>query len=236
MTITKYDPEKWLETAVRGIRDYAEEGFHNAVLDDTFQPVGNQVYEIVMEYPSTELITRLIPLNRTIIHFEIDEIDDRILGFGDGYFRVNYNEALAQIEPQEAGEHRINFDVGIWASDRTGGTTARLRAYQILRNLFQGPLAIEALRQATDNDDGRVEIIEFTGGRFFPDEVNDIPIHRMLNCSMTVRVFSRTPKVEIPAIEEITQIPELVIDENLQLPMGVVIKDAGTSTENAIVT
>ena len=237
MTVTKYDPERWLESAVRGIKDYAEEGFHESILNDNFQPVGEQIYEIVMEYPSTELITRLIPLSKTIIHFEIDDIDDRIMGFGDGIFRQNYDELEQQLEPQGAGEHRINFDVGIWASDRTGGVTARLRAYQTLRNLFMGPLAINALRQATDNDDGVLEILDFTGGRFFPDAISDIPLHRLVNCTMIVRCFSRTPRsVQIPTIEEVTVIPQLVIDDHLQLPMGVIPKDEGSATENAIVT
>lgn len=236
MSITKYDAELWLETAIRGIKDYAEEGFKEAVQDDSLQDVGDQVYEVIMEYPATELITRLIPLGKTIVHFEIDDIDDRILGFGDGYQVLNYNPVLQQIEPQDAGEHRINFDVGIWASDRTGGTTARLRAYQVLRNLFQGPLAINKLRDVTNNNDGVLEILDFTGGRFFPDQINDIPLHRMVNCSLVVRCYSRTPKTIIPTIEEITVIPELIIDENLQLPMGVIPKDDGTAVENATVT
>lgn len=237
MTVTKYDPEKWLETAVRGIKDYAEEGFHKSIRDNNLQPAGGQVYEIIMEYPTTELITRLIPLNKTIIHFEIDDIDDRIMGFGEGVFRENYDEIARQLEPQGAGEHRINFDVGVWASDRTGGVTARLRAYQTLRNLFMGPLAINALRDATDNNDGVLEILDFTGGRFFPDAINDIPLHRLVNCTMIVRCFSRTPRsVQIPTIEDIFVIPELVIDDHLQLPMGVVPKDEISATENATVT
>jgi hypothetical protein len=239
MTITKFDPEQWLETATRGLKDYTEKGFYESVVDDGFNWVGDQVYEIVMEYPSTDKLARLLPVAKTVIHFEIDDIDDRMLGMGEGIFRWNYDPIRASVSPQDASEHRINWDVGIWASDRSGGLTARLRAYQTLKNLFQGPIAIDALRDATMSYvDGEaescLEIIDFSGGRFYTDSVNDITTYRLINCSLLIRVFSRTPKtVEIPTIEEITIIPELIIDDNLQLPMGVNIYDEGTGTDTA---
>ena len=240
MTITHFDPETWLETAVRGIKDYAEEGFKKSVRDDEYNFVGDEIYDIVMEYPPTDLILRTIPMNKIIVHFEIDDIDDRILGFGDGIFRWNYDPIFQLIQPQEAGEHRINFDVGLWVSDSLGGVTGRLRAYQTLRNLFQGPLAQQSINEATMGIDdsgereGGLDILEFHGGRFFAEQINDVRVFRLINCMLVIRCFSRTPiEVDIPTIEEITQIPELIIDDHLQIPMGVTIHDEGTGIDSA---
>jgi hypothetical protein len=242
MTITLYNPEKFLETAVRGLKDYAEEGFRKSVRDDGENYVGDQLYEIIMEFPSTADVLRLVPLPKVLIHFEIDDIDDRILGFGDGIVVDNYDPLLMLHKPQEAGEHRINLDVGIWCSSRSGGLTARMRAYQTLRNLFQGPLAHERLKTATTSYvegvfDGCLEILEFSGGRFYQEEINDIPVFRLINCQLVIRCFSRTPIDEIiPSIEEVTQIPELIIDDNLQLPMGSVAKDYGVGVDSGTKT
>jgi len=242
LSITLHNPEQWLETTVRGLKEYAEEGFKESVLDGSGFPAGDEIYEIIMEFPSTESLLKMLPLPKVVIHFEIDDIDDRILGFGDGHHRVNYDSVLEVLKPQEAGEHRINLDVGIWCSARSGGLTARLRAYQTLKNLFYGALAIEKLRSATTQyiggqSEGGLEILEFTGGRFFQETINDIQIFRMINCQLVIRCFSRTPiGLVIPTIEEISIVPELIIDDNLQLPMGQVAKDKGVGDDNATKT
>src|SRR4029077_993749 len=69
--------------------------------------------------------------------------------------------------------HLINLDVGIWASDRSGGVTARSRAKQILQNCLGGARGIEKLRDFSDGDDGQLEIMSFTGGRFVPRPINE---------------------------------------------------------------
>ena len=241
--MTHYDPENWLETSMRCLKEYAREEFNRAVKDDDLNNIGDQIYEIIMEFPESEDILKLMPVPKTIVHFEIDEIDNDILGFGEGHHALNYDSFLQLIEPQEAGIHLIDLDVGIWASTRSGGLTARLRAYQILRMLFHGPLANQELFNRTQSydDNGRseggLEITDFTGGRFIQDRINDVPIFRMIDCSLKIRVFSRSPIFsQVPTIEEVTQIPELIIDDNLQLPMGAMWHDEGTSTENAIVS
>jgi hypothetical protein len=235
MTITAYDPEIWLESAMRGIVDYAREGFHKSVRDENNNPAGEEIYDLVMEFPSTEKILMMMPLARTLIHFEIDDVDDRILGFGEGHHRLNYDEFMQHIQPQEGGEHRIDLDVGVWTSNRAGGVTARLRAYQTLRNLFHGGIAIEKLRDATnDAGEGGVEIMSFTGGRFLTDTVNDIEVFRVIDCTLKVRVFSRTPiEPIVPTIEDVLIIPELIIDDNLQLPMGIITGDSGLGSDVA---
>lgn len=228
MTITEYNPELWLETLTRGIHDYALEGFRNSVLDPDDNPVGDEVYEIIMEFPGTDEVLRLVPLEKTLIHFEIDTIEDLELGFSgreQTIVRQTYDPDLQQIIQQEGVEHRVNFDVGIWTSDRAGGKTQRLRAYQNLIRLFQGKLAHDDLREATlrldgGEFDGCLELLNFTGGRFLSEQVNDVILHRMINCSLVIRCYSRTSPLRppVPSIEEIGQEPELIIDDNLTLP------------------
>jgi hypothetical protein len=228
MSVTEYDPEEWLLTLTRGIKDYATNGFHNSVLDNNNDPVGDTIYDVVMEFPSTDEILERVPLAKTLIHFEIDQIQDMELGFSgreQTIVKSNYDALLKQVIQQEGVEHRVNFDVGIWTSDRSGGKTQRLRAYQNLIRLFQGKLAFDDLRDATlrtdaGQFDGCLEILNFTGGRFLTESVNDVLLHRMIDCSLVIRCFSRTSPIRppIPTIEEILQDPELIIDDNLTLP------------------
>ena len=210
--INTYDPERWLETVVRTLREYAENGFHNAVKNNGGDPVGDSVYEVVMEFPSNLDPARELPMDRTIIHFEIDDIVDIVLGFGDNIIRENFNESDYTVHPQEARVHRINFDVGIWASDRSGGTTQRLRAYQVLTNLFHGSRARRGIWNASTEGDGGIEILEFTGGRFLTERTGDIPLYRMIDCQLEIRVYSRTPLGEPEAaVETVVQSPGLSI-------------------------
>ena len=196
MAVTKFDPEKWLETCVRGIKDYALEAFDP------------DVYEIIMEWPGAELDSREAPWDKTIIHFSIDTQDDVILGMGDDPLEWNYSAPEQAVFPQWGAAHVINFDVGTWATDKSGGTTSRMRVKQHLYNLFGYPNSVQALRAATDNSDGAVEILNFTGGHDTIDSTaNDIRVYRTVDCSLEVRVFSRTPlpSQSGPAIEEILQ-------------------------------
>jgi len=207
--MTIYDPEAWLITTLRGIKDYAKIGFDNAVKNNLGASVGDEVYEIIMEYPSADTLAKLAPFTKTIVHFEIDDIDTPIFGMGNNIFNWNYDPTLKWVRPQEAQKHILNFDVGIWASDRSGGITSRLRAYEILNDLFGGASAKNKLMAATELNDGGVELLSFTGGRFLADKVNDIIVHRMVDCTMMVQIFSRTPIPEtteaIETIEEILQ-------------------------------
>jgi len=196
-----YDPEQWLLSTMRALKEYAEDNFNDA-------------YEIVMEYPGTEEMFKKMPLVKTLVHFEIDVIDERRLGFGDNIGEWNYDDttdpAHPVAQPQEAAIHVINFDVGAWATDRSGGTTSRARVKQTLGLLFQGKIAQENLDAAVNDGDGRIEIVNYTGGRFLTDRINDVDVYRIVDCSLDVRVFSRTPKgTPIQTIEEELQDPNL---------------------------
>jgi hypothetical protein len=203
MSVTKYSPEEWLETAVRGIKDYAEQFL-------------NSGYEIVMEFPTAEFDSRTTPWDKTIIHFAVDAIDDFALGFGREPTVWNYSEAEQGVFPQWGAMHLLNFDVGVWACDASGGLTSRLRAKQYLHEAFGLPHGVTLLREATNNDDGQLEILSFSGGRNIIDTVNDFRVYRMVDCNLEIRVFSRTrmPDEAGPAIMEIPQEPVFFINDN----------------------
>jgi hypothetical protein len=201
MSQTKYDPEKWLETTIRAIKDYVENN------------INTRIYEVVMEFPAPLMEQSLMPLSKTVIHFEIDDMPENLIGMGDNVFAANYNEVDETVNPQEAREQRINFDVGIWASDKSGGTTSRMRAKQILSSLFGGSQGIKALYDAGDNDDGSIEIIRYGGGRFAIDTINDVRVYRMVDAQLEVRVFSRTPisSTPSPSLEDFDQNPNITV-------------------------
>jgi hypothetical protein len=207
-----YDPEQWLETLKRTLKEYTATGLEKSVKDDQGNVVGLDVYEVIFEFPATIDMLQRVPFEKVLIHFEIDDIVNEPLGFGDNIFRDNFNDIDDTIRPQEAKMHRVNFDVGIWSSDRSGGTTQRLRAYQVLENLFHGARASKALWNASTHGDGGIEILQYTGGRFITERVGDVVTYRSVDGQLEVRVFSRTPMGEPePAITTTVQQPGLNI-------------------------
>lgn len=217
---TYFNPEQHMTSTVRALKEYTFNGFNNAVLNDLAQPSGDEVYDVIMEFPPTEMILRRFPEARVIIHFEIDDIRDYVLGLGENTAKSVYDSILHEVHEQEGRRHEIDFDVGIVASDESGGVTARLVAYEILCNLFAGSQAITKLREATDNGDGALELLRFSGGHFVSEDMNDIRVARMINCILTIRVFSRTPNPIIqPSIEDIFQDQtEIILDPHLTIP------------------
>ena len=199
-----YNPEIFYESTVREIKRYVEA----ALVDEL-----GDAYEVVMEFPGSIFDSRKVPTEKTLIHFEIDDLVSTLVGIGENVFNWNYNDTDKTVNPQEARRHVFHFDVGVWAFDRTGGTTSRMRARQLLENLFGGSLATRKLAEFTDGGDGCLEIISFSGGRNVNDTVNDVPVYRSVNGTLEVRVFSRTPlsSTPIPAVSEIGQSPGLTI-------------------------
>jgi hypothetical protein len=211
--ITTYNPEIYLESAIRVLKEYVNEGFNQAVVGTSSADVGLQVYEVVMEFPSDEKILTYIPGKKSIIHFELDDIEDHSLGFGRNVAKTVHDPILGTVTEQEGRRHILNFDVGIWTWDKSGGTTARLRARQILTNLFTGAMATENLRAFSDGGDGKLEILGYSGGHFMVEYVNDMRVFRQINSTLNIRVFSRTPTpFVIPSIEQIDIDSQLVIE------------------------
>lgn len=197
-----YNPEDWLISTVRTLKSY--------VVDTINAP---NVYDVVMEFPGAQIDAATLPLPHTLFHFELDAIQELPVGFGDTPMKWGYDGA-GSVHPQWAHVHRMNFDVGIWASDKSGGTTSRMRARQWLTRLFSLPEGAERLRDYSDADDGVLEVLSFSGGRFIQDSANDTRLFRMVDGTLEIRVYSRTPIDDVvigPAIEEIDQAPGLTI-------------------------
>lgn len=204
-----FNPENWLVSTTRALEDYTL-----TKLGEILGRPAEDLYEVIMQFPGTILDLRMkkMPLEKTVIHFELDDTQEGVLGFGENIQQNNYDSALGNY-PQEAGIRLLDFDVGIWASDRSGGTTSRMETRQLLSQLFSGAQAIQNLRAATDGGDGGIEIQGFSGGRGATDTINDVIVYRQLDSTLSVRVFSRTPKptVPVPTIEAISQSPTLTI-------------------------
>jgi hypothetical protein len=202
-----YDPEKWLESTLHSLEDFVTERIID--LDATSTDNFNELYEITMDFPGATLDSRsqLVPLTRAIIHFALDDVVESPLGIGSLIFADNYDADTGYNFPQEAGVVILNFDVGIWTSDRTGGTSARAFIRQMLSEILRGPAAQQRFLAESDGGDGGIEIVSFSGGRFTTDKVNDVLVYRTIDTTLELRVFSRTqkPTSGVVAIDEISQ-------------------------------
>lgn len=208
----QFSPDSWLTTAFAAFTDYISTEIDKYVRDDASDPVGLQVYDLVMDYPHSDELPKAGEFTKTIIHLSLDDVDNRRLGFGDGV--VSWTEIPgvdgSTLSPEEAQMHTLNFDVGVWASDQSGGVSSRLRAYEMLDYIFNGEMA----RQKANAVTGGVEIIGYQSGRFVPDKINDIRVFRVVGAEVVVRVFSRkkVPTDNVIVDGELIQDPNLVID------------------------
>lgn len=192
--VNHYDPEKFLETTFRTLKEYVE------------TRMNTRVFDVVMEFPGAQIDASEMPMKKSIIHFELDDHETKPVGFGSGMFRDNYDSTDHEIFPQYASIQTFTFDVGVWASDPSGGTSSRMRAKQYLNFIFDLNGG-SGLGDFSDNGDGRIEVLSFSGGRFVLDHANDVRLYRMVDCQLVLRVFSRTPLPDagIPSLETILQ-------------------------------
>jgi hypothetical protein len=180
-----FDNDIWLTQTIDLIDDYIR-----AEISDAVPGGGENVYHVVMEFPASQELAGPNEIQQTLIHFEVDDIMPKRLGFGPGFVqeKVTENDPDPTIlTPREGMEIVMNFDVGIWASDKSGGPTARARAYQILHRALAGDVGRSKLRDFTN---GGIEIIHYTGGRFITETINDIRVFRSVDSELEVRVFS----------------------------------------------
>lgn len=212
MSVT-LDPLDWLPSTVRALNDYISSRFAAAVSGE-----GLQAYEIIMSYPTADSLPKGAEFIKTIIHFDIDDITTRKLGFGTDIISAAVVNGIGvpgqagsspgTVTEHQAMRHEISFDVGIWASDESGGVTARLRAYQYLNKFLSGEIARQKCLAATDG----VEIMSYNSGRFVTQTINDVRVFCVVGAELEVRVFSRDDAdPEILVDQEPTQEPELVI-------------------------
>lgn len=192
------DPDEWVVSLFRALKNYVRQN-------------SSTVYEIRFDFPGTEDLQDLMPLPKTIIHFEIDDHNELRLGLGDQVVSATYDDfAPGYISEDEVQQHLINFDVGIWASAKSGGVTARLKAFQLLCDIFSGPQNFLEVRDVVG-----CEIVSFTGGSFIRDIVNDIPLYRVANITLILRVFARRRITPVPYISEIIQEPGIRISDTV---------------------
>ena len=196
-----YNPDLWAESMWRALKSYV-----TGLVDP-------KIYEVVFGYPSARDLDRLLPLDRTLIHFEIDDIPvERGLGLGDNYVEAILDETTPAppgktVEYWEAREHHVDFDVGVWASAESGGVTSRLKARTLLTRCFSGTTAYRNCLATTDG----IHIKAFSGGRNLVDSFGDIPLWRTVDISLMVQVFSRFKVPPVGYIDSATQAPAIEI-------------------------
>jgi hypothetical protein len=210
------NPDLWLTSTFDALTDYITGEIDGYVKDNLNADAGLNVFEISFDFPAADGQPVSAEIDKTIIHFIVDDIDNGRLGFGQQYVSSveTVEGGVTSVVPAEARPHVVNFDVGIWASDQSGGTTARLRAYEMLDKLLASDIARRKCADATDG----VEIRSFRNGRFITDTINDIRVFRVVGAELVVRVYGRD--IDAPAVvvdEEPDVDPDVVIDDNLQI-------------------
>jgi hypothetical protein len=210
----QFNPDAWLTSLFDSLTDYIN-GVINAYVTVSTVPRGLELYDVVMSFPDSQTSPISTELAKTVIHFEVDDIENKDLGFGYGFTNaviVEGDETTAGTITEQAGRsHTVNFDVGVWASDETGGVTSRLRAYEMLDKCFNGQIARENCRAVT----GGVEIRSYEAGRFITEGINDVRVFRIVGAELVVRVYSRDYAAEEVLVDgEPDQNQELEIRAN----------------------
>lgn len=208
-----YDATKWVTSMQRSLKDYIE----GVITDSVPGGLGLQAYDLVFDYPPSIAKAVESDFDKTIIHLEIDDIENMKLGFGADIVKEtqtpgNISNPATTVESEARG-HRVNFDVGVWASDQSGGSTSRLIAYEMLESAFGGEMARKACMDATEG----VEIVSFAGGRFVVDTINDIRIFRIVNSELVVRVYSQKDGSVLIVPDSISQSPDFTISPELAI-------------------
>jgi hypothetical protein len=210
MAIIEFDPDAWLTSLQRSLEDYVM-GEIDAFIKQGANDVGLEVYDVVFDWPDAAELAKAASLPKTIIHFVIDDIDNRPLGFGNNAPAAT-EELHDEPDPDliryhEGNGHVVNFDVGVWASDHSGGSTSRLVVYQMLYQLFGTELGKQKTRETID-----VEIQRFNGGRFIIDKIGDVRVFRIIDCEMVARVFSRTTGPDLVIVDK-----DAIVDDDLTI-------------------
>jgi hypothetical protein len=193
-----YDPDSWLESLTRALGAFCE-----ATLDDPD-------VQVEMSFPDTSTWTKTTPLDKAVVHFEQDHIQNPILGFGTPGVDV-YDDVNGLVTHQEAVQHLVNFDVGVWVSAEMGGVTKRMILTRQLKDMFTSVNGKQAFNEAT----GGLWPVSFEGGLNQLDRINDIPLWRTMGMTLIVRCFSRViPVTPDTQIESFDQDQQLVIDDD----------------------
>lgn len=184
--------ETWLEQTQRAVMGYLEE----------MLITGDQQYQIISGFPADEVFKQRMPLDEVLLHLEIDDIQNPIFGFGDNVI-VGDSQYDVPVQYEvtfvEAQQHIVNFDLGVWATERAGGETARLRVYQRLTHALAGTEAYKTFATKTG-----VQIQSFNGGQFIVETINDIKVWRVAGVTLVVQVFNKRYQTPVPYIDSFT--------------------------------
>ena len=198
MSETVFRPDLWLESLTRALG-----AFCVATLDDPD-------VEVEMSFPDTSQWTKTTPLDKAVVHFEQDDIQSPILGFGSPGVDV-LDEAGETVTHYEAVLHLVNFDVGVWVSAETGGVTKRMELTRKLKDMFTSVQGKQAFNEAT----GGLWPVSFEGGINQLDRINDLPLWRTMGMTLIVRCFARmTPAGPYIVVGDYVQDQQLTIDDN----------------------
>ena len=176
MTDYSYDPTNYLTTTLRSIQEYVTDQLHAAT------DIGD-VVDVEMSFPDTRSWMKTIPLERSLVHFELDDDPEMRLGFGVPTTQDDDGDTTTLSEPVP---HELNFDVGVWTSAQSGGTTKRGQLRQALYAIF-GPAS--ARREFTEQTG--IVIKSYGGGHDVLDRVGDVPIYRTAAITLVASVFSK---------------------------------------------
>jgi hypothetical protein len=197
-----YDPENWLVSMHRAVEEYVKDGIDAMWTKPVNQNLGLKAYDVIFDFPAADELNIKIPFRNedgdpvTLIHLVIDDIENRKLGFGTDYIKEEV--LLGSVFPTEGERHVVNFDVGIWATDASGGVTSRLVTYQALNQLFHGPSAWNKFEKLTDG----LQIVAWNGGRMVQDRINDILVYRTIDCTLVIDLFSQFTDDKVTAVDD----------------------------------
>lgn len=188
MSAYAYDPDHYLVSTLRSIESWTRDRLEA-------MPEMGGVFDLEMSYPDTTRLAKDVPLRKLLVHFELDDDPDIVLGFGQPGIDL-FDEDAEEAMIQEATLHRLNFDIGIWASAEAGGATKRMEARQALMRLFGSVYGRQEFNLATEG----LQVVSFEGGSDVLDRVGDLPMWRTTRAELVVEVFGRI----IPALAELT--------------------------------
>lgn len=199
MSILAYDPDLWLESLTRALKSFCE------------ARINDPDVSIEMSFPDTANWTKETPLDKAIVHFEIDDIQNPTLGFGepgvDSRDDIGNGGTIVRLE---AVQHLVNFDVGVWVPAQLGGATKRMELVRKVTTMFGSVNGKQDFNTSTEG----LWPVSYEGGQNVLDRINDIPLWRAMGMTLVVRAFERVTPDPGTQIEGFGTEPNIVIDDN----------------------
>lgn len=209
-----FKPDRWLSSLMDALEGQMRYSINEWMgVEDSSNVVEISLTHLGSERETSEDID-IGDLDKLLVTVNIDDLDNQALGFGNnvvsGEITEPTEDEAGKVLEYAARMHMVNIDLGIIASDKAGGSSARLQGYEMLDSMFGSPFKRQRFRELTDG----IEIVSFTGGRFAKDTINDIRVFRVVGAELVVRVYSRdVASDEIIIVDDVIQNPSLVIGD-----------------------